>query len=105
MSQFVLIQTHTPDLCPLSNEKARKAYGPDPGPTMALAQKLGIKLIAGPMASLDHQTFVVMDAPNAEAVREFVIQSGLVQWNSTQVIPVAGMEQMLKEMASTKPVH
>ena len=105
MTQFVLIQSHTPDMCPIASERARKAYGPDPGPLMGLAQKLGVKLLAGPMASLDHRTFVVMESPTADAVRDFVIQSGLVQWNTTEVIPVAGMESMLKEMASTKPVH
>jgi len=105
MTLFVVISSHSPDQCPISNEKARKAYGADPGPMMALAKKLGVRPIVGPLVSAEHRTFVVMEAPKIEAVREFIVQSGLVQWNVNEIIHVIPQEEALKEIELLKPVY
>ncbi len=49
MALFVLIATHSSDQCPTANEKTRKLFGADPAPIMALAQKLGVKPVVGPL--------------------------------------------------------
>jgi len=105
MTLFMVISSHAPDQCPISNEKARKAYGPDPGPMMALAQKLGVRPIVGPLISAEHKTYVVMEAPKVEAVREFIIKTGLVQWNTNEIIHVIPQEEALKEIDLLKPVY
>ena len=105
MTLFVVISSHTPDQCPISNEKARKAFGADPAPMMALGQKLGVRPIIGPLISAEHRTFVVMEAPRVEAVREFLVQTGLVQWNTNEIIHVVTQEESLKEMETVKPIY
>ena len=105
MTLFVVISSHSPDQCPMSNEKARKAYSPDPGPMMALAKKLGVRLIVGPLVSAEHRTFAVLEAPKIEAVREFVVQTGLVQWNVNEIIHVIPQDEALKEIELLKPIY
>ena len=105
MTTFMVISTHSPDQCPLANSKAREAYGSDPAPMMALMQRLGIRPIAGPLSSVEHKTYVIVDAPKVEAVREFLVQSGLALWNSVEVIHVVSSEETAKEMASVKPIY
>jgi hypothetical protein len=105
MALFVLITTHSSDQCPTSNEKVRKLFGTDPGPMKALAQKLGVKPVVGPLISTEHRGFAVVEAQKVEAVREFVTQSGLVQWNSVEIIHVIPQEEAIKEIAALKPIY
>ncbi|MGA8535811.1 MAG: hypothetical protein WB789_00260 [Thermoplasmata archaeon] len=105
MALFVLIATHSSDQCPTANEKTRKLFGADPAPIMALAQKLGVKPVVGPLVSTEHRTFVVMEAQKVEAVRDFVMQSGLIQWNSVEIINVITQEEAIKEIAALTPIY
>jgi hypothetical protein len=105
MALFVLIATHTSDQCPTANEKARKWFASDPAPMVALMKKLGIKPLVGPLVSTQHRTFLVVDAPKVEAVRDFIMQGGLVQWNSVEMINVIPQEEAIKEMATLTPIY
>jgi hypothetical protein len=105
MGLFVVISTHTSDQCPTANEKIRKLFGADPSVMMALGQKLGVKPVVGPLISTEHRSFTVVEARNVEAVRDFVLQSGLIQWNSVEIIYVRTQEETVKEIASLNPIY
>ncbi len=46
-----------------------------------------------------------MEAQKVEAVRDFVMQSGLIQWNSVEIINVITQEEAIKEIAALTPIY
>ena len=105
MAVFVLVTTHSSDQCPTSNAKIRQMFTADPSAMMKLAEKLGVKLIAGPYVSTGHRGFAVVESPKVEAVHEFAMQSGLVQWNSVEIVHVLPQAEAIKDIAGLKPIY
>ena len=70
-----------------------------------LAQKLGVKFLAGPLVSAAHTSFAVVEAERVDAVRDLILQSGLIQWNSVEVVPSVTMEQATAEIEKLTPIY
>ncbi len=52
----------------------------------ALAEKLGVKMVTGPLVlASEHESVAVVEANGVEAGNDFVQQGGLIQWNSVRV--------------------
>jgi len=105
LEQFALIATHPPDQCPTANETIRKFFlnrSPDMTKT---AEKHGVEYLAGPIITTEHKSYAIVKAKNVEAVRNFVIESGLIQWNSVDVVHGVSMEQALEEIDKLKPIY
>lgn len=69
-----------------------------------LAQKLKIKFMAGPLIiGMEHDGVAVVEADRVETVQEFILQSGLVQWNSVRVSSARTMQEALEEMKRVPP--
>jgi hypothetical protein len=105
MSVFVVISTHTADQCPSANSKIRQMLTSDPSAMGKLMQKHGVKAIAGPYVSVDHRSFIVVDAPTVDALWTVAMESGLAQWNSVDFVPVKTLEEGLKEVSTLKPLY
>jgi hypothetical protein len=95
--QFVIIAEHGPELCPMSNAKIRDLMKQTAGDMPNLAQKLGVNLITTSVFGPDHVIHAVAEADNIEAVREFVVQSRLAQWNATQIHPTWSLEEAMSK--------
>lgn len=100
--QFVIMADHTPDLCPTSNAKIRQLMKDGAKELPGLATQLGVRLITLNVFGPDHRTLAVVEAADIEAVRDFVMQSRLVQWNTTQIHATWTLEEAL-EKADTLP--
>jgi hypothetical protein len=70
-----------------------------------IATKLGVKLVAGPFVSREHLTVLVVESEKAEAVDQFILQSGLEQWNSVRVLPSNTMQDGMRELQQAKPIY
>lgn len=104
MPQYVLRLSHPPDQCPTSNSKVRELFVKVGKDTPQLAQKLGIKLLAGPLIlGSEHEAVVVVDTDKVETVQEFIIQSGLVQWNSVRVTQAMSLEEAAQTLERVPP--
>lgn len=101
---YVLLATHGPEICPTSNAKIREMFMKRAPEIPALAKRLGVNLVAGPFVSREHVSVVVVEAAKAEAVDQFISESGLAQWNSIRVLPSLTMEDGMKEMSALKPI-
>jgi len=93
--QFVLIAEHPPNLCPTANAKTREMMKQGAPQIPALAQKLGLKIITTNVFGGDHVVLMVVEATDIEAVREFMMQSRLVQWNTVKVHATWSLEEAL----------
>ncbi|WP_240509333.1 hypothetical protein [Streptomyces agglomeratus] len=101
---FVLIATHTPEICPTSNATTRDLMlktGPD---VPNLAQKAGVEIVAGPFVNREHTIVAVVQSDKVENVDRFLMESRLPHWNRVRVLPSLTMEDALTEVEAQTPI-
>lgn len=104
MPQYVIRLTHPPDQCPTANAKTRKMLLEGATALPQLAQKLRVKITAGPLIlGMEHEGVAVVEADSVETVQEFILQSGLMQWNAVRVSSARSMQQAVEEMSRVPP--
>lgn len=101
---YVLLASHGPEICPTANAKTREMVLKRTPEIPALAKRLGVNLVAGPFVCREHLSVVVVESAKAEAVDQFISESGLAQWNSVRVLPSLTLEEGMKEMNAMKPI-
>ncbi len=101
---YVLLAEHSADICPLANAKTREAVRNSSPEIPHLAQRNGVKILAGPFVSNEHLSTVVVEAEKGESLHRFIMESGLAQWNKVRVVPSQTMEEGLKEVERMKPI-
>jgi uncharacterized protein with GYD domain len=105
MPQYLIVGQHPPDLCPSSNEKIR-ALAAEGGQAMpALAEKLGVKLLATYVPMTNHQVFVAVEADDANSVREFAFQGRLGQWNTVEILQTSTLEEALTRVQELPTIY
>jgi hypothetical protein len=70
MPTFLLISRHSPENCPLFNEKKRKANTAYLGKLDAWSKKHGVKTVGLWSVPNEHLTFIVFEAPSLEAFQK-----------------------------------
>jgi uncharacterized protein with GYD domain len=98
---FVVLGTHSAEVCPTSNAKT-KALLMDIAPQVStLAEKHGVKIVAGPFANREHMLVVIVETDRADALDRFLVDSRLAQWNQVRILPSVPMEQSMQELQET----
>ena len=102
MPQYALLADHSPDICPGSNARtrARALEGTGPDNMQKVCADLGISFVVEPL-HLDpsHRVIAVLEAPSIEAVTEFVMATGLFQWNTVESYPVTPIAEMMMKVS------
>ncbi|HEX8854789.1 MAG TPA: hypothetical protein VF752_04245 [Thermoleophilaceae bacterium] len=93
MATFAVIAEHPPQLCPTSNAVTKQMLKEGAGQIPQLAEQLGINIVTLRVFGPDHILLGVLDADNIDAVRDFVFQSRLIQWNTTRIHATYSMEE------------
>jgi hypothetical protein len=70
MPIFLVISRHSPENCPMFNEKTRKVYIEYLSKIDGLLKKHGIKNLGGWGVYTEHLTVGVMEAPSLDAVQK-----------------------------------
>ncbi|MCI4340279.1 MAG: hypothetical protein L3J73_03310, partial [Thermoplasmata archaeon] len=96
MPQYALIGTHPPSGCPMASKGAReaamKAYESLEGLLKSHKAKLLLDLHLDP----NHMAFMMFEAPTAEAVRDIVTDSGMVQFLDLSFHLITPIPELLK---------
>ena len=101
---YVVLASHSAEVCPISNAKS-KALLLDVGPQIpAMAEKNGVKLLAGPFVNREHLSVVIAEADRAEDIDAFIVESRLAHWNTVRVLPSHTIEEGMKEIAEGQSV-
>lgn len=104
MPQYVVRLTHSSDQCPTSNSKVRERMLKAAPEMPKLAQKLGIRFVAGPLVlGSEHASLAVVEAEKIENVEELILLSGLAQWNSVRVCTAKSLEESMKDLEKSPP--
>jgi hypothetical protein len=104
MTTFVVKLVHTSDQCPTANSKVRERVVGGAAGIPALAEKLGVQIVTGPLVlASEHESVAVVEANGVEAVNDFIQQSGLIQWNSVRVSMAEPLADALGRLDSIPP--
>jgi hypothetical protein len=104
MATFAVIAEHPPDLCPTSNAKTRQMFKEGAGQIPQLAEQLGINIVTLRIFGPDHIVLAVVDADDIDSVRNFALQSGLMQWNTVKIHATYSIEEALPLIDSVEPI-
>lgn len=95
---FVLLATHSPDICPTSNAKT-KALLLELAPQIpGIAQKHGVNIVAGPLVNREHMAVVIVETDRADGLDDFLVDSRLAQWNQVHILPSRSLNEGLTEI-------
>ena len=95
MGTFAVIAEHPPELCPTSNARTRQMMKEGAPQIPRLAEQLGVDIVTLRVFGPDHIVLAVVEATDIEAVRDFIFQTGLIQWNTTNIYSTYSMEEAL----------
>jgi hypothetical protein len=101
---YVVLAEHSPEICPTSNATTRELMMKAAPEIPQLAKKFGVKIHAGPYVNHEHIAVLVAESDKAEALHNFLTDSGMAQWNRVRILPSQTMEDGMKEMDRVKPI-
>jgi predicted RecB family endonuclease len=104
MATFAVIAEHPPDLCPTSNAQTRQILKEGAGQIPQLAEQLGVNIVTLRVFGPDHIILAVVEADDIDAVRDFALQSHLMQWNTVKIHATYSMEEALGLIDSVEPI-
>lgn len=104
MATYVVRLTHTSDQCPTSNSKIRERVIDIAAITEQLADRLGVKMVLPPLVlGAEHEQIAVVETDRVETVNDFLMQSGLMQWNSSRVSTAKYLPDALNDLEKMPP--
>ena len=95
MGTFAVIAEHPPELCPASNARTRRMMNEGAPQIPQLAEQLGLDIVTFRVFGPDHVLLAVVEANDIEAVRDFIFQTRLIQWNTTHIHATYSMDEAL----------
>jgi predicted P-loop ATPase len=70
-----------------------------------LAERLGVDIVTLRVFGPDHVILAVVEANDIEPVREFVLQSRLIQWNTTRINATYSIEEALAKSDELEAIY
>ena len=104
MATFAVIAEHPPELCPTSNAQTREMFKEGASQIPQLAEQLGINIVTLRIFGPDHIVLAVVEADDIDSVRNFALQSRLMQWNTVKIHATYSMEEALSLIDSVEPI-
>jgi hypothetical protein len=104
VATFAVIAEHPPDLCPTSNAQTRQILKEGAGQIPQLAEQLGVNILTLRVFGPDHILLAVVEADDIDSVRDFALQSRLMQWNTVKIHATYSMEEALGLMDQVEPI-
>jgi hypothetical protein len=104
MATFAVIAEHPPELCPTSNAQTRKMLKEGVAQIPELAERLGVDIVTLRIFGPDHIVLAVVEAKDIEAVRDFILHSRLIQWNTTKIHATYSMEEAIAKVDEVETI-
>jgi hypothetical protein len=93
MATFAVIAEHPPHLCPTSNAQTRRMLKEGASQIPQLATQLGIEIGTLRIFGPEHIIVAVVEAEDIDSVRNFALQSRLMQWNTVKINATYSIEE------------
>jgi len=105
MPTFLLIHRHSPENCPMFNEKARKMTLQLVNKMEGLLKKHGIKMVGFWQVPMEHLMFEVYEAPSLEAFQKLSMEPEILAWtayNTVEMKIAISIEEAMKMLKQAK---
>ena len=105
MPKFLLISRHSPENCPMFNEKARKVFMEYVSKLDGILKKHGMKMLGNWTVPTEHLSVVVFEAPSLEAFAKCGMEPevlALSAYETYEVKLALGMEETMKMLRQAK---
>ena len=99
MPTFLIISRHSPENCPMNNEKMKTMTLELPGKLIALETKHGIRRIGAWTVIPEHLLFWVYEAPSSDALQKFSMEPEVMKWmswNTSEIKLAMSLEESMK---------
>jgi hypothetical protein len=104
MATFAVTAEHPPDLCPVSNAQTRQILKEGAGQIPQIAEQLGVNIGTLRIFGPDHIILAVVEADDIDSVRNFALQSRLMQWNTVKIHATYSIEEALALLDEVEPI-
>lgn len=101
---YVVLASHAAEICPTSNAKTKTLLLEVVPQIPALADKHGVKILAGPYANREHMVVVIVETERAEGLDAFLVESRLAQWNQVRLLPSVPLDEGIREIEDAVPL-
>ena len=85
--EYVALMRHSPESCPDSNAKVREQAQQALGKMEELGKKHQVQPKSMHVLAPTHLTVAIFEAASIEAVRDYLQEGGLPQWNDIELYP------------------
>jgi hypothetical protein len=85
---YMVVNTHNPESCAARGEDIERTFNPALERFEQGSDELGVKVIGSWLSRSLHELFVLIDAPNAHAIDDWVLDSGVLGWSDSRILPV-----------------
>ena len=99
MPTFLIISRHSPENCPINNEKMKKLTLELPEKIGKLEKKHEIKRVGVWTVIPEHLTIWVYEAPSSENLQKFSMEPDMVKWmawNTSEIKLAMSLEESTK---------
>ena len=99
MPTFLIISRHSPEICPLNNEKMKAMTLALPDKLGGLEKKHGVKRVGAWTVVPEHLLIWVYEAPSSEALQKFSMEPELLKWmafNTSEIKLAMSLEESMK---------
>ena len=105
MPQYATIGSHPAADCPLANKAVREFIKGMAPKWPELEKQLNVKSLTWLHLDTNHKSFQLFEAPTAEAVRDFLYQSGQAHFLELDFHLVTPIEELLGMMEQLPTMH
>jgi hypothetical protein len=99
MATFLIISRHSPENCPMNNEKMKKMMLELPDKIGGLEKKHGLKRVGVWTVIPEHLLVWVYEAPSSEALQKFSMEPAMAKWmawNTSEIKLAMRLEETIK---------
>jgi hypothetical protein len=105
MPQYAILQSHPANICPMTNKAVRDFAMKMLGKRKSIAKKLKVKIVMELHLDPNHKAFLLLDAPTAEAARDFLVLAGYTHYTENEFHLVTPIEEMLKQVDQIPTIY
>lgn len=100
---FGVFATHSPELCPLNNEKSKKIFLKLKSNMDKEMKKYNIsKIVEFYMSVLEHEWIIVIDAVHAHDIEKLCIDVGISSMSTVKIVPMNLYSDTIKKLEASK---
>ena len=100
---FGVFAIHSPESCPLNNQKSRKIFLEIQNKLKVNMKKFNItKIIGFYMSVLEHEWIIILDAKSAHDIEQLCIAVGVSSMSTVKIVPMNDFSVALKKLQSQK---